>query len=136
MEKGTLGRTAGGFIQALMPDHGGGGAGIGLAIAKLRPTDIRIVLVALAMDQTEHLLGGATNVGGGSGEFPLVLVVHRDRHAEHRHCLGAGPPSKIRVGEQLVVALERGEVVTVSITMTLREHALGIGGINISVGGA
>jgi hypothetical protein len=40
------------------------------------------------------------------------------------------------VGEQFVIAGERGEVVPIGIAMTLREHALGISGIEDAIGGA
>ena len=122
------------FVETLVA--GDIAARVHLAVAEMAPPGGRIVAVALAVHQPDGLNSGAGGIGGGGGELALVLVVDLHRLAEHRHILRRGLPSEVGVGEQLVITLERGEIVAVGVAMALGEHALGVGGIHHAILGA
>ena len=122
------------FVETLIAGHAR--ARVELAVAELAPAAGRIILVVLAMDQRDDLASAAGDIGRRRRELPLVLIIDLQRLAEHRHILGRGLPSEVRVFEQFVIPFQSGQVVTVGIAVALREHPLGICRIDIAVGGA
>ena len=100
----------------------------------MRPAGGGTVLIALAMREREDLLGGARDVRGGRGKFPLVEIIHGHRLAQHELILAARRPREGRIAQEALVTLQRREVVPVGVAVALGEHPLGVGGIEDPVG--
>ena len=92
------------------------------------------IFVTLTEGKRRHLLCRAGYRAGGSGKFALVHIIHRHRLTKHGHRLGARIPVKIRIGQQLIITGERGEIMPIGVTVALREHALSIGRIDHTIG--
>ena len=56
---------------------------------------------------------------GGGGEFSFILIVDGNGFTKNSYGLDARHPIEVRVQQQLVVALQRGEVMAVGIPMAL-----------------
>ena len=75
--------------------------------------------VVLAPGEVKNLTASPGHRCRTGSKLALVQVIHRHRFAEHRDRLDTRHPVEVRVGQERVVALDRGEVVSVGIAVTL-----------------
>ena len=61
---------------------------------------------------------------GRRRKFPLILVVDLHRLPQHRYPFGARHPGEGRRRQQLIIPSQGSQVMTISITMPLREQRL------------
>ena len=98
--------------------------------AKMVPALAHPAVEVTTPGQVKDLLTRAGLRQGGGGELAFIEVIHAHRLTQHQHGLNARHPGEVGVHHQAPIILGRRQVVTIGITVTLREHAGGIGGIN------
>ena len=113
------------------PAPGGLDRGISLAVRapsvapglpKMPPARVLVRRVILPPGQVKDLLTGPGQCGCGCGKLALIHVVHLHRLAQNGHRLGSRRPGERIDGEQLVVPLQRAQVMPIGIPVPLRVH--------------
>ena len=117
------------------PVAGPAGAFILPGLTEGRPPVGFPVLKVLPGRKRQSGVAGLGHSGRRGGKFALVLVVHRHRLPQDRDRLRTRHPGEGVVCDQLVVDLERRQVVPVGVAVALGKHLLRIGCVDHTVGG-